>query len=225
MEGNLLEAIIFDMDGVVADSEPLHIKAENQTLAPFNVKVTEEDYHKFMGRSPELLLESLVEKYSIDVKMQELLSVHKKNLLQLYKKEVKPIKGALELIQWFSEKKYCLALASSSNDKLVESVISKFKIRNMFNAVVSGSEVKNIKPSPEIFLKASSKVFVSPEKCLVIEDSTAGVKAARSAGMHCIGFRSPHSPGQDLSSADMIIDDLTVLLNKLHHQNLDETVF
>jgi len=220
----LFEAIIFDMDGVVADSEPLHIKAENKTLAPYNVQVTEEDYREFMGRSPKLLLENLVKKYSINVDMQELLSVHKENLLQLYNNEVTPIEGSLQLIQWFSDRDYLLALASSSDIKLVDSVISKFKIRNIFKAVLSGSEVKNIKPAPEIFLKAASQLSVQPKHCLVIEDSAAGVKAAQSAGMRCIGFRSPHTPSQDLSLADMVIDDLTALLTMLKRKGLEDII-
>ncbi len=220
----MFEAIIFDMDGVVADSEPLHIKAENKTMAPYNVQVTEEDYREFMGRSPKLLLENLVKKYSINVDMQELLSVHKENLLQLYNNEVTPIEGSLQLIQWFSDRDYVLALASSSDIELVDSVISKFKIRNMFKAVVSGSEVNNIKPAPEIFLKAASQLSVQPEDCLVIEDSAAGVKAAHSAGMHCIGFRSPHTPSQDLNLADMVIDDLTALLTMLKRKSLEDII-
>jgi len=213
------------MDGVVADSEPLHIKAENITLAPFNVEVTEKECRDFMGRSTKLLLDSLIKKYSLDVTLKELYSTHKKNLLLLYNSELKPIKGSLELIRWLVERDYTLALASSSNSELVKSVIKKFKIGDMFKAVVSATDVKNLKPAPDIFLEAARQLSVKPDNSLVIEDSTAGVKAAKSAGMYCIGFRSSHTLGQDFSLADLIIDDFTIFLKRLQKQNLEDIVF
>ena len=221
----MFKAIIFDMDGVIADSEPLHLRAENITLAPYGIQITEEDCREFRGRSAKLLLENLITKYSLDVNLEEIFLVHKKILLQLYSKEVNPIKGSLQLLRWFKEQKYRLALASSSNTQLVSSVIKKFKIQAMFDTIVSGSEVNNFKPAPDIFLEAASHLSLHPEKSLVIEDSTAGVKAAKSAGMFCIGFRSPHTPNQDLSRADVIIDDLTIFLAKLEKKSLEEVIF
>ncbi|MFO7891484.1 MAG: HAD family phosphatase [bacterium] len=221
----MFDAVIFDMDGVVADSEPLHIKAENKTLAPFKVQVTKKDYREFMGRSTKLLLKSLIKKYSLDVELEELFTIHKKNLVQLYNSEVTPIKGALELIEYLTERHYPLALASSSSSQLVDAVISKFKIKDRFKAVVSGSEVNNLKPAPDIFLKAAQCLSVPPENSLVIEDSTAGVKAAKSAKMFCVGFRSPHSPEQDFSLADKIINDLTVFSDMIQSQSLEAVIF
>ena len=221
----MLKAVIFDMDGVVADSEPLHLKAENMTLSPYKVQITQEDCLEFMGRSSKQLMASLIQKYSIKVDLEEIFLKHKENLLQLYKNEITPIKGSLSLLQWFKEKKYPLALASSSSTQLVESVIKNFRIDDIFDAVVTGSEIKKFKPAPDIFLEAAVRLSVEPEKILVIEDSAAGVTAAKSAGMYCVGFRSPHTPGQDLRRADLIIDDFTVFLEMLQNKNLEKIIF
>lgn len=220
----MIKAVIFDMDGVVADSEPIHIKAENKTLAPFKLQVTKEDYQEFMGQSTKLLLQSLIKKHSLDVDLEELYSIHKKNLLQLYNSEVIPMSGAFKLIESLRGQNYPLALASSSNSQLVESVINKFKIRDTFKAVVSGSDVKNLKPAPDIFLTAAQYLSVSPENSLVIEDSTAGVKAAKAANMVCMGFKSPHSPNQDFSLADKVVDDLALFADMLKSQSLEAII-
>lgn len=221
----MFKAIIFDMDGVIADSEPLHLRAENITLAPYGVQITEEDCREFRGRSVKLLLENLITKYSLDVNLEKIFSAHKKILLQLYSKEVTPINGSLQLLRWFKEQNYRVALASSSSTQLVGSVIKKFKIQAMFDTIVSGSEINNFKPAPDIFLEAASRLSLHPGKSLVIEDSTAGVKAAKSAGMFCIGFRSLHTPNQDLSRADLIIDDLADFLEELKEKSIEKVIF
>lgn len=221
----MFKAVIFDMDGVLADSEPLHLKAENITLAPYKVHITEEDCREFMGRSSKQLMKSLIRKYSIKAGLEEIFSKHKENLLQLYSNEVAPIKGSLQLLQWFKEKKYLLALASSSSAQLVNSVLKKFKIEAVFDTVVSGSEVEKFKPAPDIFLEVGSRLSVLPEESLVIEDSAAGVTAAKSAGMYCVGFRSPHTPDQDLSQADLIIDDFTIFLDMLKRKSIEKVIF
>jgi len=204
----LLRAVIFDMDGVIVDSEPLHIEAERKTLAPYGIKLEENELQKYMGRTPKVLLEDIIEKYRLNTTIEEIYPVHKKNLLNLYKNEVELIPGVLELITDLDSEGVALALASSSDKVLILSVLEKFHLSDFFKVIVSGEEVKNVKPSPDIFLKTAQKLGYSPGECAVIEDSSAGVRSARSAGMVCVGFRSPHSKGQDITEAELVIDDL-----------------
>ncbi len=215
----MLKAVIFDMDGVIVDSEPLHIKAERLLFAPFGVDVTDEELQSYMGRTPQILLKDIIRKYELNTTLDELYPRHKENLEKLYRDEVEPIPGALETIQTLRNGDIDLAIASSSDLLLISTVLNKFDLNDTFTSIVSGEEVKNVKPHPDIFLEAARRLGVKPKECVVVEDSHAGVRAAKTAGMTCIGFESPNSPNQDLDPADLVIDDLTDLrvevLNRL----------
>jgi len=207
----MFDAIIFDMDGVIVDSEPLHIKAERQTLAPFNLNIADAEFHAYMGQTPRMLIEDIIRKYKLPVTLSSLYAIHEKNLLHLYRQQVLPIEGALDLIQEVSAAKIKLGLASSSDIDLIEAVLEKFSLGNVFGQFASGEEVEQTKPNPDIFLLAAERLKVNPANCLVIEDSTNGVKAAKAAGMTCIGFNSPNSHNQNYDEADLLIDCLTDL--------------
>lgn len=217
----MLKAVIFDMDGVIVDSEPAHVKSERQLFAPYGIALSDEELQSYMGRSSWFLLEDIIRKYGIDAKAERLYPEHKKNLLQLYRETVEPIPGALELIGELKKKGVDLALASSSDRDLVLSVVEKFQLTSIFNVLVSGDEVERVKPHPDIFLKVVDRLGCSPRECVVIEDSQAGVQASNSAGVPCVGFRSPHSQTQDLSEASMVIDDLRTMNYRLLNELID----
>lgn len=215
----MLKAVIFDMDGVIVDSEPLHIKAERMLFAPLGIDVSDEELQSYMGRTPQILLADIIRKYGLDTTLDEVYPKHKENLAKLYRDEVKPIPGALDTIHSLRSSDIDLAIASSSDLLLISTVLDKFELDEKFASYVSGEEVKNVKPHPDIFLEAAQRLGVRPKECVVVEDSNAGVRAAKSAGMTCIGFESPNSPNQDLDLADLVVDDLTDLrvdlLNRL----------
>ncbi len=221
----LLKAVIFDMDGVIVDSEPLHVKAERETLAPYGIKLEESELQKYMGRTPKVLLEDVIKKHHLNTTIEKIYPVHMKNLLNLYKNEVELIPGVLELITELNSEGVGLAVASSSDKILILSVLEKFHLSNFFKVVVSGEEVKNVKPSPDIFLKTAEKLGYSPGECVVIEDSSAGVRSARSAGMVCVGFRSPHSKGQDIAEAELVINDFSEVNYQILKGLVDGCVF
>ncbi|MFH1942555.1 MAG: HAD family phosphatase [bacterium] len=204
----MLRAVVFDMDGVIVDSEPLHVEAEKQTFALFGIDVVEDELRKYMGRTSRILLEDFIERYQLDTTLEDLYSVHKMNLLRLYNDDVEVIPGVIRLIEELQSADVDLALASSSDHDLITSVLEKFQLAPFFKVVVSGEEMDRAKPHPDIFLETSRRLDIPPEMSIVIEDSNAGVRAAKAAGMVCIGFRSPHSHGQDLNEADLIVDDL-----------------
>jgi len=201
-------AVIFDMDGVIVDSEPLHIKAERKTLGPFGLDISDEEFHAYMGQTPRILLKGMIQKYNLDTAIDDLYAVHIQNLLSLYRDEVEPIPGALELVSQLKENRISLALASSSDFDLINVVLEKFGLTDTFKAVTSGQELDRVKPFPDIFLKTSERLNIPPKECVVIEDSTSGIRAAKAAGMTCMGFRSPNSKNQNYSDADVVVDDL-----------------
>ncbi|MFC5449900.1 HAD family hydrolase [Paenibacillus aestuarii] len=202
----MLKAVLFDMDGVIIDSEPLHFRSDQLLMKTFGIEMSVADLEVYVGmRDPDMLTQIIL-KYGLKTSLPELLSMqlnHKISLLR--EKDAFAIDGIVDLIQSISDHHIQIGLASSSSRAFIEAVLDKLGIASNFDCIISGYEVEKGKPDPDIFLKAASLLGVSPEHCLVIEDSGHGVKAAKAAGMKCIGFQNPNSGNQDLSNADMIV--------------------
>ncbi len=208
----MLKAILFDMDGVIVDSEPLHKKVQETILARYHIEPTEEELQSYVGLGVKPLLEKHIQKYRLPVSLEALHLFYLETLFRIFSNgELKPIPGAIELIQQAKAFGLKLAVASSSPLKLIQLILHRLKILKYFDTVVSGDEVKKGKPDPEIFLEAASRVGCAPEECIVIEDSTNGVLAAKKAKMKCIAFQSPNTKGQQFDLADRVIDDLCSL--------------
>jgi len=204
----LLKSVIFDMDGVIVDSEPLHIRAERDTLEPYGVEITDDELQSYMGRTPKIVLENIIQKYQLSVSIEEIYPLHRKTLMNYYREEVISIPGALDLIYRLYGSDINLALASSSDIELIELVLDKFSLNSFFKVVVSGENVARAKPCPDIFLEVLKQLKCQAQECVVIEDSRAGVRAAKAAMIPCVGFRSPNSKNQDLQEAQLIVNDL-----------------
>jgi HAD superfamily hydrolase (TIGR01509 family) len=207
-DNHMLKAVVFDMDGVIADSEPIHVKAEKESLLAYGVRLSDEELHGFMGFGIEPMLEKLIEKYRVDVDPGTLYRAHQANLMNQMRLSVEPIPGSVELIRLLRDLGIPVGLASSAFRQLVDLVLGKFGIRSSFRIVVTVDDITKSKPDPEIYLKAAERLGADAGACLAIEDSTNGVRAAKAAGMSCVGFRSPNSLNQDLGAADRIVDDL-----------------
>src|SRR5690554_3719398 len=200
----MIKAFIFDMDGVIVDSEPLHFEVNRRIMRDFGLEFSDEFFHAYVGITNEQMWADLIERYSLNTTIEEL---QKKDFL--LKKEVfrdlQPIKGIPELLTNLKKDGIATGLASSSEREFIEMVLEKLQIRGYFQAIVSGEEVERSKPEPEIFLRAAKLLNVEPADCLVLEDSKHGVEAAKRAGMKCIGYQNPNSGPQDLSRADKIV--------------------
>ncbi|MBN2028871.1 HAD family phosphatase [bacterium] len=207
----MLRAVIFDMDGVIVDSEPIHLFAEKSLLAKFGISVTDEEIQSYMGKSLRFLLKNFIDRYHLNTSVEKLYAVQQKTLFELYDEKAELLPGLLDLLKILKDDHIDMAVASSSSRALISLVLKKFHLSPYLKVIVSGEEVKKPKPNPDIFLETVSKLGYHPSECVVIEDSTAGVQAAKSAGTACVGFRSPHSGNQDLKIADIIVDDLSSL--------------
>jgi HAD superfamily hydrolase (TIGR01509 family) len=206
----MLKAVIFDMDGVIIDSEPTHMKLENEAYKKLGIDVSTDEHHSFVGTTSYYMWEVLKNRYKLDKSLEELVD-YDRNIYFKYlvsdECEMILIDGVKELIKALHENGVKLAIASSSPLNVIEAIAKKFKIEQYFEAFVTGDFVKNSKPEPDIFVFASEKLGVSPRNCVVIEDSHNGVLAAKKAGMKCVGINSDPEGSQDISMADLVINN------------------
>ena len=184
----MVEAIIFDMDGVISDTQKLHAQVEADLLSRFGVLITPEEVsRRFAGvRTKDFFGELLAAQdqiYDLDELMKE-----KWILMEKLASQVEAINGSIELIKHLHARKVPLAVASASNAAYVKKVLAELEISEMFTAIVSGDMVSKGKPDPESFLRAASELHVDPEHCLVVEDGRSGMEGARRAGMYCIAL-------------------------------------
>jgi len=207
----MIKAVIFDLDGVLVDSEHLHIKAEKQTLLKHGVRISSEELHRYTGTTASFMFTELINRYKLNTTFMKMFDEKEKILFNLLRHKVKPTKGVTHLLMELRRKNIKLAIASSSHKKLIDYLLEQMDIAGCFDFVVASEDVACGKPDPEIFLKAANGLSASPDECLVIEDSKLGVRAAKKAGMKCVGYRNPHSGDQDLSEADIVIDNFSEL--------------
>jgi HAD superfamily hydrolase (TIGR01509 family) len=205
---SLIKGIIFDMDGVIIDSEPIHYKLFKKYTTELGINVTDEEYDTFIGSTNLVIYKTLKQRYDINRELEDIIREYDKKCDEYYDdaEDEKPIEGIDTLIKELHINDLKLAVASSSSIKAINSVTKLFKLDKYFHKLVSGNMLENPKPAPDIFLIAAQELGLKPSECLVIEDSRNGVMAAKAAGMKCIGFRNPNSGNQDISSADVIID-------------------
>lgn len=207
----MLKAVIFDMDGVIIDSEPIHKDVEKKIFKRLGVTVTGEEHDSYVGVTSENMWNSIKQKHNLSesVSTEELIEMEVKEYIGflLQHEDIKPITGVVELINELYKNNMKVALASSSVKKSIETVVKMFKLQKYFEVRISGEDILNGKPWPDIFLETAKHLNVAPSECLVIEDSKNGVSAAKAAGMKCIGFKNINSGNQDLSGADLIIDN------------------
>lgn len=204
-----MKAFLFDMDGVIIDSEPLHFEVEMMTMDYLGLTATKEYLEQFVGMTNPEMWKRVKEEHQVPHTVEEIIDYQiAKKLNHLDKADLEPIDGILELIQDLQMNGIAIGLASSSPRSFIERVLTKFQINQHFNSIVSGEEVANGKPAPDVYLEAARVLGVSPEDCYVLEDSRNGVLAAKKAGMRCIGYRNPNSGNQDLSAADVVVDSI-----------------
>jgi HAD superfamily hydrolase (TIGR01509 family) len=159
----------------------------------------------------------LGKQYNLPLSIAEAIRLKKSIYLEYLMREtsVEPLPGVAQLIINLHKHGFLLAVASSSPHEQIDFILKKFEIKRFFHAIVSGEDVEAGKPHPEIFLKATDMLGVTPDSCVVIEDSHNGVTAAKRAGMKCIGFVNLNSGNQDLSKADILIHSFGELSPKV----------
>ena len=206
-----LAAFIFDMDGVIIDSEPIHSRVKMDTFAHFGLEFDERDLIKYMGRTSGAIFGDVLAKSGrTDLAVSDVVAYKHSHYLEVLRSGcIQPVAGTVELIRALNEKNIPVALATSSAKKVVETVIEIFKLENAFKSVISGWELPKSKPDPAIYLLTAERLGVDAASCIVLEDTENGLHAAKGAGMYAIGYKNKNSGAQDLSLADMVVKNIS----------------
>ncbi|MNO50177.1 2-deoxyglucose-6-phosphate phosphatase [compost metagenome] len=202
----MLKAFIFDMDGVIIDSEPLHYEVDIETMNYFGHVIVGEQLDKYVGMTNPEMWKLIREEFQVIQSVEEIIEYQlARKISSLRSLAIEPIEGIRELILNIKSRNWLVGIASSSPRVFIEEVVSKFGIAEYFDCIVSGEEVPHGKPAPDVYLEAALQLGVEPQECLVLEDSRNGIVAAKAAGMGCIGYVNLNSGNQDLSQADSIV--------------------
>ncbi|TDL47384.1 HAD family phosphatase [Paenibacillus dendritiformis] len=204
-----MKAFIFDMDGVIIDSEPIHFEIDVETMKYFGVTIAPHELDRFVGMTNPEMWSILKQEYSIPQSVSEITEYQLKSKIELIRStDLAPIEGIQELIFDLNKNNILIGLASSSPRAFINEVLRKYNFFEYFDSIISGEEVTKGKPAPDIYLEVSNQLNSKPNECWVLEDSKNGVQAAKAAGMKCIGFINQNSGNQDLSRADIIVNNI-----------------
>jgi HAD superfamily hydrolase (TIGR01509 family) len=199
------DAIIFDMDGVIVDSEPWHERAFREIFHELGYSETHGiDFQAYIGRSDRALWLDFIEKHQPPHPLEELLAAKQNRLIALLRREQPIFEGLPDLLAKLAPH-YQLAVASGSNHPVIDEVLAMKQLRRFFTVVASTQDVGKTKPAPDVFLHAARLLGVAPARCCVIEDSAAGVTAARAAGMEVIAITNS-LPRDQLAHATHVVD-------------------
>lgn len=205
----MLKAVLFDMDGVIVNTEPLHRNAYHRMFDDVNIEVPDALYASFTGQSTLTICKTLCKHFDLPIGPATLVDIKRDHFKQLFVTDTSLalLDGVLELIKEYHSNGLTLVLASSASMENINNIFERFDLNRYFIAKLSGADLEASKPHPEIFEKAATASGYEPHECIVIEDSTNGIIAAKEAGIFCVGYDSFHSKDQDYSLADIVVSD------------------
>ena len=217
-----LEAVLFDMDGVIIDSEPLWSKAEQQLLARRNLRYSSQLKTVMMGLDSSEAVGFLIKHYDLKESVSDVVAERNQLVADLFRQFLRPMPHALQLVRSVQAAQIKTGLVTSSPQDLVDLALSRLNITELFDLILSGDQVARGKPAPDIYLTAAEALGVSHENCLVIEDAPHGVAAAKAAGMCCLAISTSASK-LELGAADRVVRgfdevDLETLQELVQHR-------
>lgn len=208
------KAIIFDMDGVILNSEPLHEEARQNMFQEMGI-VLDDTFPDPVGKDADKFWNLIFARYGIQGNGQEKGVQHYRLVAELVEKSgIGANEGLIEVLEWAKKKDVKVGLASSSPRFLVDKVLHILKIEQYFDCTVSGDEVARKKPAPDIYQKVLAQLGIQSAEAVAVEDSKTGIEAARAAGIYCFGYINPTSGEQDIQRADCQIPYLGELIEK-----------
>lgn len=202
------ELVVFDMDGVLADTEPLHFAATNRILAEHGVQVDQAQTRQFLGNTDADYFRALKLRYGLPGTVESYVQRKTAAVLECFAAGLAPNPGVCELVLQLAMRGVPAVVASSSVPAVIDAVIDAIGLRRSFQGLFSASQVERGKPAPDLFLHAARSLRVAPECCLVIEDAPAGVRAARAAGMRVVAVRTHGVDPLELAGAERVLESL-----------------
>jgi HAD superfamily hydrolase (TIGR01509 family) len=207
--------VIFDMDGVLVDSEPLGMEATRRLLARYGIPYSEGENEEFIGRTTLECCGILRDRHRLEPAVPALARQYLDELLGLARAQAAPMPGVPGTLELLLRRGYRLALASSAEPEVIAATLDTLCLRPLFEVVVSGVEVARGKPAPDIFVETARRLAVAAAECVVIEDSRNGMLAAKAAGMRCVVVPCSTTAGQDFGGADLRLSGLPDLADQL----------
>jgi beta-phosphoglucomutase len=204
----MIKGVLFDMDGVLVDSEPFICQAAIMMFGEMGVKVRPEDFHPFVGMGENRYIGGVAQNHGISVDIEKVKARTYDIYAEIVKGRLTPLPGTHEFIERCLEKNFRLALATSADRVKMEVNLREIGLSpKTFHSIVTGLDVVNKKPYPDIYLKAAEMIGIPPEECLVVEDAASGIKAGKAAGCKCLGITSSFGASV-LKGADWICSSL-----------------
>jgi HAD superfamily hydrolase (TIGR01509 family) len=201
-------AVVFDMDGVLADSEPTYLEAANVVLTPLGKRLSEEQALAFMGRSVRHSWRGIMDLLGLEGSVEDYVRQYDEELVSLLRRPRPTLPGVRELLAELDRRSLPRALVTSSWQGWVDALLGAIGLTGAFPVVVTEEQVENAKPAPEPFLKAAALLGVEPAACIAVEDTPSGIQAARAAGMYAVQVRAASTAFPPIEGADLVLDSL-----------------
>ncbi len=208
-----VKALIFDMDGVLVNTEPHHIVIERGLFARLNINVSEEEHRSYLGKSSEQMWREIVSKHNLSQSPEGLTKRNMEAIIKYFSglHEIELIPGIAGLLGKLYRIKIPMAVASSSEPEIIDFFLSGTGLDSYFIHKVSCSTIGKSKPEPDIYLHCARLMSMRSDECLAIEDSPSGIRAAKSANMYCVAYKGSESQDLDLNMADDVINNISSL--------------
>ena len=209
----MIEAIIFDMDGTMVDTEPFNAEIEKCQFRLNQIPVSDEEHQKYLGTASDVMWMEIAKRHNLQIPVNELIEQNHTESLRYFNEieEIPVMPGLVDLLEKLQSRNYPMAVASSSTPEMIDLILDRTNLKKYFQVIVSAQEAGKSKPEPDVFLLTAERMGIKPTNCMVVEDSPNGIKAALAAGMTCVAYEGPGADPQKQKHADEVIQNYAQL--------------